>query len=299
VTAVAGTGSSKFGAYLELGKLRLSSLAIFAVLAGLFLGSDGVPGWALAVPTLVGTMLVAIGGNALNMYLERDTDPAMHRTEGRPLPSGRLRPVEVLSWGIGSCVTGLALLFVFTNLLATMLCAVIGVTYVLIYTPMKRRSSLNTLVGAVPGALPPVVGYAAGKGHMDEAAVVLFFILFFWQIPHFLAIAWRYRDDYRRAGMQMLPVLDPEGRTTGVQMMIYCVSLVVISVLPSFPFVGLTGPMYLLVAVLLGVMFLASTFLAAVLRRPAAMRQCFLVSIIYLPLLFSAMVVDNFMLGLR
>jgi protoheme IX farnesyltransferase len=295
VTAVAEIRSSKLGAYLELGKLRLSSMAIFAVLAGLFLGSTGIPGWSLVLPTIFGTLLVAVGGNALNMYLERDTDPAMRRTQARPLPSGRLTPLEVLICGIGTSAIGLGLLFAFTNLLATALCAVIGVTYVLIYTPMKRRSSLNTLVGAVPGALPPVVGYAAGKGHIDEAAVVLFFILFFWQIPHFLAIAWRYRDDYERAGMQMLPVIDPRGRTTAVQMMVYCVSLVVISVLPSFPFVGLTGQMYLYVAVLLGFVFLIATFLAAVLRKPVAMRQCFLVSIIYLPLLFTAMVVDNFM----
>ncbi len=297
MTATAGSASSKIWAYVELGKLRLSSMAIFAVLAGLLLGSESAPAWGLTLATIAGMILVAIGGNALNMFLERDTDPAMHRTEDRPLPSGRLTPNEVLTFGIFTCVIGIVCLAVFTNFTATVLCGVIGVTYVFVYTPMKRHSSLNTLVGAVPGALPPVVGYTAGKGHIDHVAVVLFFILFLWQIPHFLAIAWRYRDDYRRAGMQMLPVMDPEGRTTGVQMVVYCVCLVVVSVLPSFPFVGLTGEFYLFAATLLGVLFLVATVFAAMQRRPAAMRLCFLVSIIYLPLLFTTMVVDHLMIS--
>jgi len=297
VTAAAGSASSKIGAYVELGKPRLSSMAIFAVLAGLLLGSESSPAWVLTVATITGTILVAIGGNSLNMFLERDTDQAMHRTENRPLPSGRLTPNEVLAFGVITWAIGIVCLAVFTNLTATVLCGVIGVTYVFVYTPMKRRTSLNTLVGAVPGALPPVVGYTAGKGHIDQAAVVLFFILFLWQIPHFLAIAWRYRDDYRRAGMKMLPVLDSDGRTTGVQMVVYCVCLVVVSVLPSFPFVGLTGEFYLFAATLLGALFLVATVFAATQRRPAAMRMCFLVSIMYLPLLFTAMVVDHLMIS--
>lgn len=287
--------SSKLQAYVELGKLRLSALAVFAVLAGLFLGAPGFPGWRLTLVTLVGTILVAIGGNALNMFLERDTDPLMDRTEGRPLPTGRLSEREVLAFGLVASLVGIALLFLFVNLLAAALCAVICVTYVAIYTPMKRRSTLNTLVGAVPGALPPVVGYVASSNQFDQRALILFFILFFWQIPHFLSIAWRYRDEYRAAGMQMLPVVDPDGRSTGVQMMVYSLSLVAVSVLPSFPTVGMTGSLYLYAATLLGVLFLTATFLAAILRRPAAMRQCFLVSIIYLPLLFIVMVVDKFM----
>ena len=288
-------GSSKLRAYVELGKLRLSALAVFAVLAGLFLGAKELPDWQLTLTTLAGTVLVAIGGNALNMFLERDTDPLMDRTEGRPLPTGRLNSREVLAFGLGSSLTGIALLFVFTNLIATALCVVICVTYVAIYTPLKRRSTLNTLVGAIPGALPPVVGYVAGSGQLDQRALILFFILFFWQIPHFLAIAWRYRDEYRAAGMQMLPVVDPDGYSTGVQMMVYSLSLVAISVLPSFPTIGMTGGLYLYAAILLGVVFLISTFLAAILRRPTAMHQCFLVSIVYLPLLFTVMVVDKLM----
>ena len=290
---------SRFAAYAELGKLRLSSLAVFAVLAGLFLGwsppPDGspLPGWWLCFNTMLGTILVAVGGNALNMYLERDLDPRMERTEGRPLPSGRLRPGEVLGFGLITASGGVLLLALTTNVYATALCATICVTYVLVYTPMKRRSTLNTLVGAVPGALPPVVGYAASAGHLDQRALVLFFILFFWQIPHFLAIAWRYRDQYRSAGMKMLPVVDPDGSTTSIQMIIYCLSLIIVSVLPSMPCIGMTGRLYLVVALILGVMFLIATAVAAILRRPAAMRQCFLVSIIYLPLLFTVMVFDK------
>ena len=294
---VAAEAPSRFSAFVELGKLRLSSMAIFAVLAGLLLGTEALPAWPLALATIVGTILVAVGGNALNMYIERDTDPAMERTEARPLPSGRLSPKEVLAFGVLTCVLGVGCLALFTNWLATVLCAVIGVTYVLVYTPMKRVSTLNTLVGAIPGALPPVVGYAASKGELDLGALVLFFILFLWQIPHFLAIAWRHKDDYARAGMKMLPVVDLDGKTTSVQMIVYCFSLLVVSVLPSFRPVALTGDLYLFSAIGLGLLFFVSTVAAAVMRSEAAMRQCFLVSIIYLPLLFTAMVVDHMLLA--
>lgn len=287
------TETSRLGAYIELGKLRLSSMALLAVLAGLFLGSSEFPELYLTISTILGTVLVAVGGNALNMHLERETDIHMGRTQERPLPSGRLTAREVFVFGFVCAALGLALLVVMTNPVATALCAAIFVTYVWVYTPLKRRSTLNTLVGAVPGALPPVVGYAAASGHVDRAAVVLFFILFLWQIPHFLAIAWRYRDQYRSAGLQMLPVVDPGGRSTSTQMMVYCVSLVAVSILPSSPFVGMTGTLYLYAALGLGSIFLVATFLAAILRRPATMRACFCVSILYLPLLLGAMVVDN------
>jgi protoheme IX farnesyltransferase len=285
--------SARFAAYAELGKLRLSGLAVFAVIAGLCLGADLLPSWWLSISTLLGTVLVAVGGSALNMFIERDTDPMMVRTETRPLPSGRLSPNEVLLFGVTTAIVGLSILATMTNLLATALCAAIFFTYVMVYTPMKRWTTLNTLVGAVPGALPPVVGYAAGAGHLDARAIVLFFILFFWQIPHFLAIAWRYREQYQRAGLQMLPVVDREGRTTAVQMVVYCVSLVAVSVLPSSPVLGMTGPLYLFFALLLGLVFLTATVFAAVLRNLASMRACFIVSIIYLPLLFVVMVVDK------
>ena len=289
------TDMSRMRAYVELGKLRLSAMALFAVLAGLFLGSPALPEIYLSLSTVLGTVLVAVGGNALNMYLERETDLNMARTEARPLPSGRLTATEVLVFGLVCAALGLALLALRTNLVATALCATIFVTYVWVYTPLKRRSTLNTLVGAIPGALPPVVGYAAASGHVDRAAVVLFLILFLWQIPHFLAIAWRYREQYRSAGLKMLPVVDPDGHSTSTQMMVYCLSLIAVSMLPSSRLIGMTGQLYLYAALCLGSIFLVATFLAAILRRPVAMRACFSVSIVYLPLLLVAMVVDNFL----
>lgn len=285
-------------AYIELTKFRLSALAVFAVLAGLCLGADEFPGVWLMLATMVGTVAVAAGGNALNMYAERDTDPKMDRTGGRPLPTGRLQPRQVRMFGFACALGGLLVLALATNALATLTCGMIFVLYVFVYTPMKRRSTLNTLVGAVPGALPPVVGYAAASGAIDGRALVLFLILFFWQIPHFLAIAWRYRDQYRDAGMKMLPVVDLRGRMTAIQMVVYAVSLLVVSLLPSTPYLRMTGELYLYAATLLGIVFVISTILAALIRSPGAMYQCFFVSIVYLPLLFSVMVVDKYLLAL-
>ncbi len=282
---------SRLRAYLELGKLRLSALAVFAVIAGLYLGSPQEPDLKVVVAATVGTMLVAIAGNALNMFIERRQDRRMRRTVGRPLPTGRLTPEQVLGFGIANVVVGLALLAVETNLLATAICATIFVTYVLVYTPLKRVTTANTLVGAVPGALPPLVGYAAGAGHLDRHAMVLFLILFLWQIPHFLAIAWRYREDYRAGGMVMLPVVDVDGARTALQMVVYCLALV-IATLIAFT-IGVAGPIYAIAALALGIVFLAATVIAAVKRTDAAMRLCFLTSIVYLPLLFGIMVLDR------
>ena len=205
---------ARLGAFLELGKLRLSAMAVFAVIAGLFLGTVGNPSLGMIVSTTVGTLLVAVGGNSLNMLLERKLDLRMHRTMGRPLPTGRLSPRDVLAFGLVTGCAGLAILALATNWLATATCAVIFVTYVLVYTPLKRITPLNTLVGAVCGAIPPMIGWAAARGTLDYGAWVLGAILFVWQIPHFLALAWMYREDYRRGGFRMLPVLDTTGALT-------------------------------------------------------------------------------------
>lgn len=292
IPAVAASpGAGRLRAFLELGKLRLSALAVFAVVAGLFLGYPGIPPLGLVLATTAGTFLVAAGGNALNMYLERDRDLLMDRTKGRPLPTGRLRPAEVLAFGLASGLGGLALLAAASNLLATAICGLIFVSYVMVYTPMKRLTHLNTLVGAVPGGLPPVVGYAAGAGLVDQKALLLFFILFFWQVPHFLAIAWRYREDYRRGGMQMLPVLDPAGTSTARQMIAYGMALVVSTLLAGV--LEISGGLYLIVALFLGVLLMVPVLLGALLRTEATMRACFLATIVYLPLLFAAMVLDR------
>ena len=276
-------------AFAELGKLRLSGLAVVAVIAGLLVADGSVTPAAL-IGTTCGTMLVAIAGNALNMYIERDNDRRMGRTLRRPLPAGRLAPMQVLVFGCVVVVLGLAVLWLTTNALATALCAAIFATYVLVYTPLKQRTTLNTLVGAIPGALPPLVGYAAGAGRLDARAAVLFLILFLWQIPHFLAIAWRYRDDYRAGGMRMLPGEAP-GSSTGLLMVVYACALVAASLFAYT--VGIAGVVYVVAASALGLVFLFATAAAAVAQNDRAMRLCFLVSIVYLPLLLAVMVLDR------
>ncbi|MDP6928227.1 MAG: heme o synthase [Planctomycetota bacterium] len=278
-------------AYLELGKPRLSLTAVFAVVTGVYIGSPGFPDAGLVISCAVAAMLVAMGGSALNMFAERDHDGRMKRTSGRPLPDGRLRPVEGLVAGAIAVVCGVALFVVTSNLLAAGLCALIALIYVLIYTPLKRVTALNTLVGAVPGGLPPVVGYAAASGVIDMRALLLFVILFLWQIPHFLAIAWRYRDEYALGGMRMMPMVDPDGRSTGAQMIIFTVSLVVATLAAYFA--GMAGNLYLVTAVVLGLIFLVSSITAGVFRQESGMRRCFLVSVVYLPVLFGVMMLDK------
>lgn len=279
---------------LELGKVRLSALAIFAVVAGLFLGSRGTLEMRLLVAATLGTFLVAAGGNALNMWLERELDKRMPRTADRPIPSGRLSPRAALVAGLVAVVSGLVILALETNALATGLCAAVAVIYVGVYTPLKRKTTLNTLVGAVPGALPPVVGYAAAGRGLDLGAVVLFAILFFWQIPHFLSISWHYRADYAAGGMKMLPVVEPEGGSTSRHMLLYTAGLVFVSLLPYGA--NMAGQVYLAAAICLDVLFLTVVLVAAVWRLETAMRQTFWVSIVYLPLLFGVMVADRTML---
>lgn len=305
MTAVPG---SQLRAYWELGKPRLSALAVFAVVAGAYMAwpaPDGHPPFVLMVTTTIGTFLAAAGAAALNMYRERHLDSLMERTRGRPLPTGRLSPGQVLAFGVVLSLAGVGLVFASTpplvlddagnsagqNVVAALLCAAIVVSYVLVYTPMKTRTWLNTLVGAIPGALPPVVGHAAVSGRLDMRQLVLFAILFCWQVPHFLAIAWRYREDYRAAGMRMLPVLDPSGHRTGATMLIYVAGLGVASLLPYR--LGMTTAHYAAVAILLDVIFLVPTVIAALTRRDRAMRMTFLVSIVYLPLLLLTMVLTR------
>lgn len=305
MTAPAG---GKLGAFWELGKPRLSALAVFAVVAGAYMGwpaKGSHPPFDLLLSTTVGTFLAAIGSAALNMYRERELDPLMKRTQGRPLPTGRLSPREVLAFGLLAAVAGVLCVLIGASPLAPdgsrppgswnwtagALCAAIVFSYVFVYTPMKVRTSLNTLVGAIPGALPPVVGHAAVVGELAMPQAVLFAILFCWQIPHFLSIAWRYREDYARAGMQMLPVVDPSGYRTGLTMLLYVAGLGIASLLPFFT--RMVDERYAVVAVLLDLIFFVPTVFAALTRRDVAMRTTFIVSIVYLPLLFLTMVLTR------
>ncbi|MEO0479371.1 MAG: heme o synthase [Planctomycetota bacterium] len=292
-TEVAPDAPSKLSSFLELGKLRLSSMAIFSVVAGLYLGTPfrEHPDAVVLVFVSLGALLVAAGGNALNMLMERERDQRMERTRSRPLPTGRLSPREVAGFGFITALVGLALIAMSSNIVATSVCAAIFITYVFVYTPMKSRTPMNTMVGAIPGALPPVVGYAAATGRLDLGALSLFLILFFWQIPHFLAIAWRLREDYAAAGMKMLSVTDPSGDSLRRQMLLFTAALVMASLLPTK--IGLADTAYAVIAFWLGMGFLVPVFVAVVLRRESAMKWSFLASIIYLPLLFVTMVLDR------
>jgi protoheme IX farnesyltransferase len=277
--------------FVMLTKPRLNLLVLITTLAGLYLAApDGVP-FALLAHTLVGTALVAGGAAALNQVWERRTDAMMRRTAVRPLPGGRLRVPEGNAFGLLLSFVGLAELAVAVNVVSAAVAAATLISYVLVYTPMKTRTSLATLVGAVPGALPPVIGWSAVTADITLPAFVLFGIVFFWQMPHFLAIAWMYRHEYAAAGIPLLPVLEPDGRRTGQQALLYAAALWPVSLLPVAT--GLGGVAYAIVATSLGVGFiwLAASFARH--RSTYTARGLFLFSITYLPLLFGALVADR------
>ncbi|HEY1308863.1 MAG TPA: heme o synthase [Vicinamibacterales bacterium] len=277
--------------FLTLTKPRLNMLVLLTTLGGLYLASpSGVP-LLLVAHTLIGTALVAGGAAALNQVWERETDARMRRTSNRPLPRGRLSVSESTWFGIGLSGAGLADLALATNPAAAIVAAVTSISYVLMYTPLKTRTSLATLVGAVPGALPPVIGWAAASGAITLPALVLFGIVFFWQMPHFLAIAWMYRDDYARASIPMLPALEPDGRRTGHQALLYAAVLWPVSLLPAL--VGLAGAAYSVVATCLGFAFIGLAALFARDRSQTNARRLFLFSLAYLTLLWGALVIDR------
>jgi protoheme IX farnesyltransferase len=236
----------------------------------------------------VGTLLSSAGAAALNMVLERDADAKMERTKDRPLPAGRLSPGEALAFGTLLSAGGVAYLAAAVNLLTAGLAAAALASYLGLYTPLKRRTSLCTLVGAIPGALPPVMGWAAARGTLDVGAAALFLILFFWQLPHFLALAWMYREDYARAGQPMLPVAEPDGASTGRQVVLQTLALVVASSLPAG--LGLAGPGYLAAALALGAGFLGFGIAFSTLRSRERAWRLFMASVTYLPLLLGALI---------
>jgi heme o synthase len=277
--------------FLALTKPRLNLLVLVTTLAGLYLGSPGGVALALAAHTLIGTALVAGGAAALNQVWERDTDRRMRRTRSRPLPRGRLGVAEGTGFGIALAVAGLIELAYGATPAAAVVAGLTLVSYVLVYTPLKTRTSLATLVGAVPGALPPVIGWAAATSEVTMPALVLFGIVFFWQMPHFLAIAWMYKDDYASAGIPLLPVVEPDGRRTGRQALLYTAALWPVSLLPAL--VGLAGAPYSAVATCLGVVFISLSAVFARERSTASAKRLFLFSITYLPLLLGALVADR------
>jgi len=279
-TAVTRSLASDF---LELTKPRITMLVTFTALVGFVMASPGGVSLSGLAATLAGTGLVASGSMVLNMLMERDVDALMRRTRGRPLPMGRLRPGDALGFGIALTALGALLLALTTNLLAMGVALLTWGSYLFAYTPLKTRTSLSTIVGAFPGALPPVIGWAAARNALEPGAYVLFAIMFLWQIPHFLAIAWIYREDYARGGFPMLPVLDPAGHITGRQAVANCLALLLVSVVPSFA--GMTSRLYMWGAIVLGVAFTAVAVVAATKRTTAAARALFLASVLYLALL--------------
>ena len=277
--------------YADLVKARLTLLVLLTTLVGFYMGWRGPMDYALLLHTMFGTALVAGGAAALNQLLEREHDAKMRRTASRPLPSGRLQPVTVMLFGGVCAVAGLAHLALLVNPLTSVLGAVTLVSYLFIYTPLKRVTWLNTAVGAVPGALPPLMGWAAARGDLSGGGWALFALLAFWQMPHFFAIAWIYKEEYAKAGFQMLPRVDPDGSRTAQQSVSHTLGLLPISLCP-FLF-HLAGPVYLVGAILLGGAYL--WFAIQFARRldvPCA-KKLFVASILYLPLVLIVLVLDK------
>ena len=283
--------ASRAADLVALTKPRLNLLVLVTTVVGVYLAApDGLPA-TIVMHTVIGTALVAGGAAALNQVWERDTDALMARTRSRPVPSRRLRVGESLWFALALSTAGLLELAAGVNALCATVAALTLVTYVFAYTPLKRRTSLATLVGAVPGALPPVIGWTAAGEGLTLPALVLFGIVFFWQMPHFLAIAWLYREEYAAAGIPLLPVLEPDGRRTGRQALLYAVALWPVSLLPTL--VGLADGFYIAVATLLGASLVALAARFARERSTTAARRLFLFSIVYLPLLWGALIADR------
>ncbi len=277
--------------YLALTKPRLNVLVVATSAAGYYLGASDSPDPAAMAYAVVGTALVAGGAAVLNQLYERDTDALMRRTRMRPLPDGRVGPAEAGVFGLLMAAAGLGLLAVHANLLAAALALATLSVYLIVYTPLKRRSPIATLVGAVPGALPPLIGWTAAHGHLAAGGAALFGIVFLWQIPHFMAIAWLYREDYGRAGFPLLPVIEPAGRRAGRQAVVYACLLVPVSLVPAL--VGLTGVWSGLVAIVLGVALAWLAVRFASTRSDRSARRLFFASIVYLPLIWLAMIADK------
>ena len=275
-----------FAVVSDLVKARLTILVLLTTLVGFYLAQSPMD-FVRMFHALLGTALVASGASALNQLLERKHDAKMRRTEDRPLPSGRLQPETVLLFGAVCSGVGLVYLAFLVNLVTALLGALTLVSYVFVYTPLKRVTSLNTAVGAIPGALPPLMGWTAARGEVTIEGWGLFAILFFWQLPHFLSIAWMYRDEYAKAGFVMLPSVDPDGARTGRQAVSHTMGLLPVSLSP-FLF-HLVGPLYLYGALLFGTVFLWLAIQFARRLTMASARSLFYASILYLPLLLGLM----------
>ncbi len=276
--------------YLELSKARLATLVVLTTVVGYVVAARGAATWWGLLATAAGTAFTAFGANILNQCWERDRDARMERTRNRPLPAGRIARGKAVAWGLASAVVGLAVLVSGATVLAAALAAFVILLYVLVYTPLKPRTPLNTVVGAVCGAVPPMIGWAAATGRLDLGAWILGGVLFVWQIPHFLALAWMYRDDYARGGFRMLPAVDPSGVVTGRMSVVWALALLPITA--SATWIGITGASFLVASQLLGAAFVWTAWSFLRERSRGAARRLFVASILYLPVLMGLMVTD-------
>lgn len=281
----------KLAAYVELTKPRIAFMLVLTSAAGFYLGAAKGFDWMLFVNAMIGIALLAFGVATLNQVWERKTDALMERTAKRPLPSQKLSTAEALAFGILLCLVAEIYLAFLVNNLTALLGLVVIVGYVLLYTPLKTRTSASTAIGAIPGAMPPLMGWTASANEISLGAWALFALLFLWQFPHFLAIAWMYREQYARAGILMLPVIEPEGKITARQIVIFTVILLPVSLAPFF--LGFAGMIYLIGASLLGLWFLAASIKTARAKSVEQARKLLLVSVLYLPLIFALMVFNN------
>jgi protoheme IX farnesyltransferase len=281
----------KVAAYIELTKPRIALMLVLTSAAGFYLGTTGTFDTVLFANSLIAILLLAFGVATLNQYWESRTDAMMDRTAARPIPTGRVTPIEALIFGLVQCTIAEVYLLFAVNPLTAILGLIVIVGYVLVYTPLKTRTSVSTAIGAIPGALPPLMGWTAAANEISMGAWALFAMQFLWQFPHFLAIAWMYRDQYAKAGILMLPVVEPEGKITARQIVLFAFMLVPVSLAPSF--FGQNGVVYLIGAAILGLWFLWESVSAARARTNEKARRLLLVSVIYLPLLFILMVADK------
>jgi len=285
--------SQRFADFLALTKPRLNFLVVVTAAVGYYLGAGSGSDLDVAklVQAVIGVALVAGGAAGLNQIYERETDSLMWRTRMRPLAAQRITTTEAMIFSLALSAAGLVIVAATANLLAASLALLTLISYNVVYTPMKRRSQLSTLVGAVPGALPPMIGWVAARGALTPEAWALFGIVFVWQIPHFMAIAWLYREDFGRAGFPLLPVVEPDGKSTGRHAVLFALALVPVSLAPYF--LRMSGPVYALGAVLGGVVLLALAISFAQSRTNERARRLFLGSIAYLPLLWALLIADR------
>lgn len=276
--------------YIELTKPRITWLILMSTAVGFYFGHHGSWSVLTILNTVIGTGLIASGTAALNQWYERDADRHMRRTQGRPLPSGRMQPNRALFFGVALAVAGGLELGLGVNWLSAALGVFTLFMYLFLYTPLKQTTWWSTTIGAFPGAMPPLIGYAAAANKLTAEAWVLYAILFLWQFPHFYAIAWMYREDYSRAGIKMLPVVEPDGQSTSRQIVIYSLLLIPISLLPKY--LGMTGSIYTVGAIALGLLFLYAGVRVSLDRTRVRARKVLLASVVYLPVLYGLMVVD-------